>query len=147
MPNIYQPFINVKLIQFKLFRFFKKGLQVQYIKKISSLVLLEERILSVYINTVPKKIFRPKREKVTGGQKKLHKEELHVFYLPNTLTVNKARGLWQNSVATEGHKRIWWKNRSARDHLKYINVDERIILKCVLKKYDGLLWTVLSGFR
>jgi hypothetical protein len=92
---------------------------------------MEECILSVYINTLPRKIFRPKGKEVTGGQKKLHNEELQVFCSPDTFTVNKARGLWQVSVATEGHRRIWWENQSVRNHLQNINVDGRTILKCL----------------
>ena len=95
---------------------------------------MEERILSVYVNTVPRKIFRPKGEEVLGGWGKLHNEELHVFYSPNTFTVNKARGLWQISVTTERRTGNWWENRSDRDHLKNICLDGRKILKCVLKK-------------
>jgi hypothetical protein len=34
----------------------------------------------VFKNRVLRKIFGPKRKKVTGGWRKLHKEELHVKY-------------------------------------------------------------------
>ena len=107
---------------------------------------MEERILCVYVNTVLRKIFRPKGEEIIGGWRKLHKEELHIFYSPNTFTVNKARSLWQVSVTTKGHKGIWWENQSDRVYLKNIGVDGKTMLKCVLKKLDGLLRTVLSGF-
>ena len=32
---------------------------------------------------------------------------------------------------------IWWKNLSEGDNLEDLNVDGRIILKCVLKKLVG----------
>jgi hypothetical protein len=54
---------------------------------------MEELILSVHENTVLRKTFRPKGEEVIGSWRKLHNEKLHVFYLPNTFTVNKTRGL------------------------------------------------------
>jgi hypothetical protein len=83
---------------------------------------------------VLRKIFRPKGEEVIGGWRKLHNEELRVFYSPDTFTVNKTRGLWQVSVTTEGRTGIWWENQSDRDHLKNTSVDGRTILKYVLKK-------------
>jgi hypothetical protein len=89
MPNIYQQFLNVNLIPFKLFCVFKKGHEVQYRTKFWSVVLMEERILSVYVNTVLRKIFRPKGEEVIGGWRKLHNEELHVFYSPKILRWTK----------------------------------------------------------
>ena len=57
MPNIYQPFINVNLIPFKLSVSFKRGMRYS----------IEHNFeLSVYVNTstVLRKIFRPKGEEV-----------------------------------------------------------------------------------
>jgi hypothetical protein len=42
-----------------------------------SLKLREEHRLRVFENRVLRRIFRPKRDKVKGGWKKLHKEEFH----------------------------------------------------------------------
>jgi hypothetical protein len=50
---------------------------------------------------VLKKIFEPKRGEVRGGWRKLHNEELHVFYSsPNTVQVIKSRRMgWAVHVA------------------------------------------------
>jgi len=42
---------------------------------------------------------------------------------------------------------FWWGSISARHHLKYINIDGRIILKCISKKWDGQFWTGLIWMR
>jgi hypothetical protein len=42
-----------------------------------SLTLREEHRLRVFENRVLRRIFGPKRDKVTGGLRKLHDEELH----------------------------------------------------------------------
>jgi len=47
-----------------------------------SLTLREEHRLKVFENRVPRRIFGPKREKVTRGWRKLHNDELHNFYNP-----------------------------------------------------------------
>jgi hypothetical protein len=45
-----------------------------------SLTLREEHKLGVFENRVLRSIFRPKRDRVTGGWRKLHNEELHNLY-------------------------------------------------------------------
>jgi len=44
------------------------------------LTLREERRLRVFENMVLRRIFRPKRDEVTGESRKLHNEELHGLY-------------------------------------------------------------------
>jgi hypothetical protein len=57
-----------------------------------SLTLREERRLSVSESRVLRRIFRPKRDEVTGGWRKLHNKELHGLYSsPSIITVIKAR--------------------------------------------------------
>ena len=57
-----------------------------------SLTLREERRLRVFENRVLRKVFGPKREKVTGEWRKLHNEELNDLYsLPNIVRVVKSR--------------------------------------------------------
>jgi hypothetical protein len=45
-----------------------------------SLTIREEHKLRVFENRVLRRIFRPKRNGVTGGWRKLHNEELHNLY-------------------------------------------------------------------
>jgi hypothetical protein len=55
-----------------------------------SLILREENRLRVFENSVPRRIFGPKRDEVTGGRRKLHNEELHNFYSsPNVIRMMK----------------------------------------------------------
>ena len=57
-----------------------------------SLTLREERRLRVSENSVLRKVFRPKRDEVTGEWRKLHNEELNDLYsLPNIVRVVKSR--------------------------------------------------------
>jgi hypothetical protein len=42
--------------------------------------LREEHRLGLFENTSQKRIFRPKKDEVTGGREKLHNEELHNLY-------------------------------------------------------------------
>ena len=52
----------------------------------------EERSLRVFENGVLRRVFGPKREKVTGEWRKLHNEELSDLYpLPNIVRVVKSR--------------------------------------------------------
>ena len=46
-----------------------------------SLTLREERRLRVFENKVLRKIFGVKRDKITGEWRKLHNDELHVYYI------------------------------------------------------------------
>ena len=56
-----------------------------------SLTLREECRLRVFENRVSRKIFGPRRDKVTGGWRKLHNEELNdVYSSPNILRVIKS---------------------------------------------------------
>jgi hypothetical protein len=41
---------------------------------------MEEHRLRVFENRVLRRIYRPKRDEVTGSWRKLHNEELHNFY-------------------------------------------------------------------
>jgi hypothetical protein len=72
-----------------------------------SLTLREECRLRVFKNRVVRRIFRPKRDEVTGEWKRLHNKELYALYSsPNIIRVIKSRRLrWAGHVAHMGERR------------------------------------------
>ena len=53
-----------------------------------------------------RRIFGPKRGKVTGEWRKLHNEELNDLYsLPNIVRATKSRKIWAAHVARMGERR------------------------------------------
>jgi hypothetical protein len=71
------------------------------------LTVREEHKLRVFENRVLRRIFRPKRDGVTGGWRKLHNEELHNLYTsPSIIRIIKSRRMrWAGHVARMGEKR------------------------------------------
>jgi hypothetical protein len=61
----------------------------------------------VFDNRVLRRMFGPKRDKVTGGWRKLHNEVLRNLYsLPSTIRMIKSRRMrWAGHVARLGEKR------------------------------------------
>jgi hypothetical protein len=84
--------------------------------------LREEHRLRVFENRVPRKIFGPKRDEVTGGWKKLHNEELHNTYFSlNVIRMIKSRKMrWTGHVARiwrrGTHIGYWWESQKELDH-------------------------------
>jgi hypothetical protein len=134
----------------------------------------------VFENRVLRRIFGPKRVKVTREWRKLHNEELNDLYcLPNIIQVVKSRRMtWVGHVACMGESRgiyrvlvgkpegkrplgrprhrweraeaytgFWWGNLRERDHLENPGTDGRIILRCILRKWDVGVWTGSSWLR
>jgi hypothetical protein len=59
----------------------------------------------VFENRVLRRIFRPKRDEVTGEWRKLHNEELH-YSSPSIIRIIKSRRIrWAGHVARMGEKR------------------------------------------
>jgi hypothetical protein len=73
-----------------------------------SLTLRGEHRLRVFENRVLRRIFRPKRDEVTGGWRKLHNEELHNLYSsPSIIRMIKSRTMkWAGDI-------VRMENRSA----------------------------------
>jgi hypothetical protein len=69
--------------------------------------LREEHRLRLFENRVLRRIFRPKRDEVTGEWRKLHNEELrHLYSSPSIIRIIKSRRMrWAGYVARIGEKR------------------------------------------
>jgi len=67
----------------------------------------EERRLRVCENRVPRRIFCPKRDKVTREWRKLHNEELNDVYCSHYIfrVINSRRMRWVGHVARMGERR------------------------------------------
>jgi hypothetical protein len=64
----------------------------------------KEHRLRVFENKVLRRVFRPKRDEVTGGRRKLHNEVLHdLFSSPSIIRIIKSRRMkWARHVAGMG---------------------------------------------
>jgi len=71
------------------------------------LTLKEESRVRVFENKVLRRVFGPKRDKVTGEWRKLHNEDLNDLYCsPNIVRVIKSRIMrWAGHVAHMGERR------------------------------------------
>jgi hypothetical protein len=117
------------------------------------LTLREERRLKVFENRVLRRVFGPKRDEVTGEGRKLHNEELNDLYsIPNIVRVVKSRIMrWAGHGARRGRGEVctgfWWGSLRERNHWGDPDVDGRIILRWVLRKWEGFVGNEWSGLR
>ena len=105
----------------------------------------EERKLRVFENRVLRRVFGPKKDEITGEWRKLHNEELSDLYsLPNIMRVVKSRrmswrGMWRVWGGGEGCTGLWWGNLRERAHWEDPDVDGRIILRWIFRKWEGIV--------
>jgi hypothetical protein len=91
---------------------------------------------------MPRKIFWPMREELTGGWRKLHNEEFRNLYTSSNITLviisRRIRSLRHviGDVMCRGEvfARFWLGNVKEGYHLEYVGADWRIILKLVLNR-------------
>ena len=109
----------------------------------------EEHRLRVFENRVLRRIFEPKRGGVTGEWRKLHNEELNDLYSsPNIVRVIKSRRMrWAGHVACMWEKGFGGGNLRERDHLGDQDVDRRIILRWIFRKWEGVVGTGWGWLR
>ena len=94
-----------------------------------------------------------KRDGVTGQWRKLHNEELNSLYSsPSIVCVVKSRRLRWGGMRYVWRKgevctRFWWGNLRERDHWGDQDVDGRIILRWILRKWEGVVGTGWSWLR
>ena len=111
------------------------------------LALREECRLRVF-----RRIFGPKRDELTGKWRKLHNEEPNdLYFSPNIVWVIKSRMRLAGHVAHIGERRsihrVWWENLRERDQLGDPDIDGRIILRWIFRKWEVGAWPASSWLR
>jgi len=112
--------------------------------------LWEERKLRVFENMVLRRLFRPRRDEVTGEWRRLHNEELNVLYsLPNIVRVIKSRRMrWAGHVACWVRRGVCvgslLGNWREGDHWGDLGIDGWIILGWISRRLDVGIWTGLG---
>ena len=102
-----------------------------------SLTLREEHRLRVFENRVLRRVFGSKRDEVTGEWRKLHNEELSDLYsLRNIVRVVKSR-----RMRRAGHVARMGEGRGLHRVLGDPDVDGRIILRWIFRKWEGVVGT------
>jgi hypothetical protein len=123
-----------------------------YVCETWSLTLREEHRLRVFEDRVLRRIFGPKRDEVTGGWRKLHKEELHDLYSSPSVTrmteqrmiglAKECRTQWVEK-AEYMYIRVesLWESRKGRGHKENLDVNGKIIIMLILEGWDGVVWS------
>jgi hypothetical protein len=89
-----------------------------------------------------RRIFRPKRDEVTGGWRKLHNEELRDLYSsPSIIRIFKSRRMrWAGHVARMGEKRNAYRLLVGKpERRRPVGRPRRIWLDNI--RMDGVTWT------
>jgi hypothetical protein len=114
--------------------------------KLKSHTLREEHRLGVFENVVLRRIFGPKRDKVTSGCRNLH----YLYSSPSIIRMIKQRMMaWEGHVARMGGRGMctcyWWERQKERGQLE--RKDGAIVcsdLSQVREQWRALVTTVMS---
>ena len=118
-----------------------------------SVTLSEEYRLRVFKNRMLRRILGPKRNKVTGEQRRLHNQQLYGLYCsPNIIQVIKSRRKrWVGHVVHVGERRGAYKVLVGKPEGKRPcgrpKPRREEILKWFYKKWNGEAWTGLIWLR
>jgi hypothetical protein len=86
---------------------------ILYVCETWSLTLREECRLSVFDNSVVRRILGPKRDEVTVEWRRLHNKELYALYSsPNIIRVNKSRR--RTGESRDAYRVLAWKPEGRR---------------------------------
>jgi hypothetical protein len=89
----------------------------------------------------------PEREEVAGGREDYMTRSFITCMLYKLVRwSNKGVIRWVGQVARmrrRMHTKFWSESLKGRDYSKYLGIDEKIILKCILRTGGGNMW---SGF-
>jgi hypothetical protein len=102
---------------------------------------------------VLKKIFGSKRNETLRGWRNLHNEELYnLYFSPNKIgMINSKRIKWAEHVASHEEKKNEYKvlmgKPEEKGALRRPRLGGRIILRWILEKWDGVVWTELIRFK
>jgi len=109
-----------------------------------TLTLRKECRLRVYENRVLRNIFGPKRDEVTGEWRKLYNIQYCSGYQIEKSEVGRACSTYGGEERCRG---FWWGNMRERNHLEDPDIDGRIILRWICRKWDVTAWKGLMWLR
>jgi hypothetical protein len=95
-------------------------------------------------------VFGPKRDEVTREWREIHNEKLNGVYSSPTIFrgIKSRRMRWAGHIIRMGKEdactEFWWRNLRERYHLIDPDVDGRIILRQIFRKWGVRVWTGLS---
>jgi hypothetical protein len=83
---------------------------------------------------------------VIGDWRKLNSQELHnINSLRSTIRMIRSRVRWAGHVAV--HTRFWWERLKERDNREDLDLGKRLILRWILVRLDGMVWTRFIWLR
>jgi hypothetical protein len=94
-----------------------------------------------------------KRDEETGEWGRVHNEELNDLYSsPNIVRVIESRiirwaGMYRAWGRGEAYTELWWGSLRERHHWGDTDVDGKIILILICRKWDVGIWTGLGWLR